>query len=81
MTSAGGPAALADRSGVRPPGPHGQLPRLRSGRITVEALRVWATEFDRLSGAERYSAAEFVEWLAGDLVGRQRRDPATGKWG
>jgi hypothetical protein len=45
------------------------------GVLDVGHLRRLAADFDRISGRDRYSAGEFVAWLAGEAdYTRQRRD-------
>jgi hypothetical protein len=44
-----------------------------SGRVPIRTLARWTGEFDRISGAERYAARDFAEWL--------RTNPQAGEAG
>jgi hypothetical protein len=43
------------------------LPRLQDGALSVGQLQAWAREFDALGAGERWTAAEFVDWLELEL--------------
>lgn len=52
------------------------LPRLPTNAEVIERLRSWAVEFDELD-PERYTAAEFLEWVELEHLPRRRERKAA----